>query len=185
MDQDTLQELFVEQIRDIYDAEKQIVKALPKLAKAADSEELAGALRNHLEQTQNHVSRLEQIFEIAGVPAKGKSCKGMKGLLEEGNEAVQEQDEGELRDLAIIAGCQRVEHYEISAYGTARTLAEQLQMEDAVNLLQQTEGEEKAADEKLTQVATSLYEEAGEPEEATTRDGRARTAKGATRKAGH
>ena len=164
MNQEVLKELFIEQIRDIYDAEKQLVKALPKLAKASESEELSEALNNHLEETQQQVQRLEQVFQIAGTNAKGKPCKGMKGLLEEGNEAVQEEDEGALRDLAIIAGCQRVEHYEISAYGTVRTLAEQLDMEDAVELLQQTEDEEKQADEKLTQVAQSIYESAGQEE---------------------
>jgi ferritin-like metal-binding protein YciE len=162
MNQETLQELFVEQLRDILDAEKQLVKALPKLAKAAESEDLSEALRNHLEETQNHVTRLEEVFGIVGVAAKSKPCKGMRGLIEEGNEAVQEEDEGPLRDLAIIAGAQRVEHYEISAYGTARTIAEYLELSDAVELLQQTEDEEKQADEKLTEVATSLYESGGE-----------------------
>jgi ferritin-like metal-binding protein YciE len=158
MNQEALNELFIEQVRDLYDAEKQITKALPKLAKASVSEQLAGALRSHLEETQNHVSRLEQVFEIVGVPAKGKTCKGMKGLLEEGSEAIREEDKGSIRDLAIIAGCQKVEHYEMSAYGTIRTLAEQLGNEEAVDLLQQTEDEEKAADQKLTEIATALYE---------------------------
>lgn len=165
MEQEILQELFIEHIRDLYDAEKQIVKALPKLAKAAESEDLAEGLRKHLEQTQNHVTRLEEVFKMAGVAAKGKPCKGMKGLLEEGNEAVQEHDEGPLRDLAIIAGAQKVEHYEMSAYGTACAIADQLGMNDAIKLLRQTEGEEKAADETLTQAATSIYETAGDDEE--------------------
>ena len=157
MNQETLKELFIEQIRDLYDAEKQITKALPKLAKASESEELADALREHLEQTESHVSRLEQVFEIAGAKAKGKPCKGMKGLLEEGSEAVKEEDKGPMRDLAIIAGCQKVEHYEISAYGTTRTLAERLGLKKAVDLLQQTENEESEADEKLTGIATEMY----------------------------
>jgi ferritin-like metal-binding protein YciE len=157
VNQETLKELFVEQIRDLYDAEKQITKALPKLAKAAENEELAEALREHLEQTEGHVSRLEQVFEIAGEKAKGKPCKGMKGLLEEGSEAVKEEDKGPMRDLAIIAGCQKVEHYEISAYGTIRTLAEHLGMKKAIDLLQQTENEETEADEKLTGIATDMY----------------------------
>jgi ferritin-like metal-binding protein YciE len=171
VNQETLKELFVEQIRDLYDAEKQITKALPKLAKASASEELADALREHLEQTEGHVSRLEQIFEIAGAKAKGKPCKGMKGLIEEGSEAVKEEDKGPMRDLAIIAGCQKVEHYEISAYGTVRTLADHLGMKKAVDLLQQTENEESEADEKLTGIATEMYtsefgeEEQGEEEE--------------------
>src|SRR5438045_598667 len=164
MNQEILKELFVEQLRDILDAEKQLVKALPKLAKAAESEDLTEALRSHLEETQNHVTRLEEVFGMVGVAARAKPCKGMRGLIEEGNEAVQEEDEGILRDLAIIAGAQRVEHYEISAYGTVRTLAEHLELNDAVELLQQTEDEEKEADSKLTQVATELYESSGEEE---------------------
>ncbi len=194
MNQETIKELFLEQLRDVYDAEKQLVKALPKLAKAAESEDLSEALTSHLEETRNHVQRLEEVFQMLKTNAKGKPCKGMKGLLEEGNEAIQDADEGELRDLAIIAGCQRVEHYEISAYGTIRTLAEQLDMDDAVSLLEQTEGEEKQADEKLTDVAVSLYESsAGDEEEqeeedevATTTSSRrsAGSAKPATRKAG-
>lgn len=165
MNQETLGELFSEQLRDIYHAEKQLVKALPKLAKAAESKELAEALRNHLEETQNHVARLEQVFESMGVAAKGKPCKGMMGLIEEGNEAIQEEQKGTLRDLAIIAGCQKVEHYEMSGYGTIRTLAEQLGNDTAVELLQETEDEEKAADQKLTEVATALYESAGDETE--------------------
>ena len=166
MTQETLQDLLVEQLRDLYDAEKQLVKALPKMAKAAENQELAEALRNHLAETENHVTRLEEVFGIVGAPAKGKTCKGMKGLLEEGNEAIQEEDKGEMRDLAMIAGAQKVEHYEISAYGTLRTLAEQLDLSDAVELLQQTENEEKEADSKLTEVAISIYESAGSAEDA-------------------
>jgi ferritin-like metal-binding protein YciE len=199
MDTETLKELFTEQLRDVYDAEKQIVKALPKLAKAAEAEELSEALNSHLEQTRNQVSRLEEIFQLVATNAKGKPCKGMKGLLEEGNETIQEEDEGPLRDLAIIAGCQKVEHYEISAYGTLRTIAEQLELEDVIELLQQTEAEEKEADEKLTEVAVSIYGSAGDEEEevegeeeetpaAMPARGAASTrgasSKGATRKAG-
>lgn len=191
MNRETMQELFIEQIRDIYDAERQLVKALPKLAKAADAEDLATALDDHLEQTKNHVSRLEEVFQIVKTAAKGKPCKGMKGLIEEGNEAVQEEDEGPLRDLAIIAGCQKVEHYEMSGYGTVRTIAEQLGLKDAAQLLRQTENEEKQADEKLTEVAMSLYE-ASEDESEEEEDGetvaaapaRRASAKPAVRKAG-
>jgi len=164
MANETLTQMFIEQLKDIFDAEKQLVKALPKLSKAADSEELADALRNHLAETQTQVSRLEEIFRLVGAPAKGKPCKGMKGLLEEGTEAIQKEDKGSERDLSLIAGCQKVEHYEISAYGTARTLAEQLGLDDAVELLQQTEDEEKQADEKLTEVASSLYQEMDQDE---------------------
>ena len=157
MNQATIQKLFVDQLRDIYDAEKQLVKALPDLAAAADSPELANAIRTHLKETRNQVSRLEEVFSLAGVAAKGKTCKGMKGLIEEGSEAAEEE-KGPVRDLAIIAGAQRVEHYEISAYGTARTLAEELDMNDAVRLLQQTEDEEKNADETLTTIAMRLID---------------------------
>jgi ferritin-like metal-binding protein YciE len=188
MKQDALQELFVEQIRDIYDAEKQLVKALPKLAKAAESEELAEAIQNHLSETQNHVSRLEEVFRVVGVAARGKTCKGMKGLLEEGSEAIQEE-EGMLRDLAMIAGAQKVEHYEMSAYGTARTLAEQLGLDEAVKLLQQTENEEKHADAKLTEIAMSLYELEEEDEEDTNREtasaGSSRSSGGSAAKSGN
>ena len=156
MNQQTLQELFVDQIKDLYDAEQQLVKALPKLAEASSSPELGEALSSHLEETKTHVSRLEQVFSLIGQKAAGKKCKGMQGLIAEGDDAVN-NSEDELRDLAIIAGGQRVEHYEISAYGTARTLAEKLGLGEAVDLLEQTEGEESAADEKLTDVAEGIY----------------------------
>ena len=165
MNQETLQELFVEQLRDIYDAEKQLVKALPKMAKAAEAEELAGGLLAHLEETKGQVTRLEEVFGIVGVAAKGKPCKAMKGLIEEGDEVIEEEEKGQLRDLAIIAAAQRVEHYEISAYGTVRTLAEHLGLKKAVSLLQQTEDEEKEADSNLTQAAMALYESADDAEE--------------------
>jgi len=156
MNQVILRELFVEQIQDIYDAEKQLVKALPKLAKAAQSEDLAEALRAHLGETETHVTRLEEIFEMLDMTAKGKPCKAMKGLVEEGGEAAKEE-KGARRDLAMIAGGQRVEHYEISAYGTARTMAEQLGLGEAAGLLRLTEDEEKKADATLTKVAETLY----------------------------
>ena len=157
MTQETLQELFVDQIRDLYDAEKQIVKALPKMAKAANAEELSDALQKHLQETQQQVSRLEEIFRMQGVPAKGKPCKGMKGLLEEGSEALEEEDEN-LMDLSIIAAAQKVEHYEISAYGTAKAIAEKLGDKGAMQLLEETEEEESAADSTLTEIAMSLYD---------------------------
>jgi ferritin-like metal-binding protein YciE len=158
MNQEVLQECLIGQLRDIYDAEKQLTKALPKLAKAANSEDLTEALKDHLEETQNQVQRLEEVFQLLDMPAKGKACKGMKGLIEEGNEHVQEEEEGPLRDLMIIAAAQRVEHYEVSAYGTARTLAEQLGNTKAAKLLQETEDEEVAADSKLSDIAMMIYE---------------------------
>jgi ferritin-like metal-binding protein YciE len=166
MNQKILNELFVEQIRDLYDAEKQLVKALPKMIKAVVSEALAEGLRSHLVETQGHVTRLEEVFGMLGLPAKGKTCKAMKGLVEEGGEAIEQNEAGALRDLAIIAAGQRVEHYEMSGYGTARTLAERLGMKDAFELLQQTEDEERAADMKLTDAATLIYDSADEEEDA-------------------
>jgi len=181
MNQETLHELFVEQLRDLYDAEKQLVKALPKMAKAADNDELAEAIRSHLAETENQVTRLEEVFGIVGVTAKGKPCKGMKGLLEEGNEAIQEEDKGEMRDLAMITGAQKIEHYEISAYGTLRTLAEQLDLGDAAELLQQTEDEEKEADSKLTEIAVMIYGSASDEEEEEEEEEPAQTAASKTR----
>lgn len=155
----TLQELFVEEIRDLYDAEKQLVKALPKFAKAATDRELKAALTNHLDVTRNQVTRLEQVFEIAGETAKGKPCKGMKGLIEEGQEMTQEEAADEVMDLAIIGAAQRVEHYEIAGYGTARTFAEKLGLSDAAEILDQIADEEGEADKKLTAISERLLEE--------------------------
>jgi len=169
MNKETLQELLTEQIRDLYNAEQQLVRALPKIAKAAESAELADAVTSHLEETKKHVERLTQVFGILGIPAKGKKCKAMEGLLAEGDEVISEEDAGELRDVALIAACQRVEHYEISAYGSAKAIASRLDLEDAVELLQQTENEESQADHTLTEVAGSIYdatdEDDSEPEE--------------------
>ena len=161
----TLEDLLVEQIRDLYDAEKQLVRALPKMAGAANSDELQRALQSHLEETNNQVSRLERMFDELDVPAKGKTCKGMRGLVEEGGEALDENSEIPLTDLAIIAAAQRVEHYEISAYGTARAIAQQLGQQTIVSLLEETEDEEKAADSKLTEIALGLLGEATSAEE--------------------
>jgi ferritin-like metal-binding protein YciE len=152
----TLEEVLIDHLRDLYDAEKNLVRALPKMAKAADSEELADAIRSHLEETKHHVERLEQVFELLGQKARAKSCKAIRGLIEEGGEAAS--DEGALSDLAIIAAAQKVEHYEISAYGTAKAWAEKLGQDEAVNLLDQTLQEEKAADSKLTEVSASVLE---------------------------
>jgi ferritin-like metal-binding protein YciE len=157
MNQTTIHECLVDNVRDIYDAEKQLTRAIPKLAKAASSVDLAQALESHLHETQDHVSRLEEVFSALGVPAKGKSCRGMKGLIDEGAEVLAQHEEGELRDLSIIAAAQRVEHYEISAYGTARALAMQIELDRVANLLKQTLDEESAADSRLTECAMSLY----------------------------
>jgi len=167
MEQEILSELLVECLRDIYDAEKQIVKALPKMIKAAADSDLKKGLANHLEETKEQVSRIEQAFQALQENAKSKPCKGMRGLLEEGSEAIGEEEPGVMLDLSIIAAAQKVEHYEIAAYGTARTIAEKLGNQKVANLLRQTEDEEKAADSKLSDVAFQLYdsEEAVEDDE--------------------
>jgi ferritin-like metal-binding protein YciE len=156
----TLEDLLVEQVRDLYDAEKQLVRALPKMAQAATSDDLQRALQSHLEETKNQVSRLERVFEKLDKPAKAKACKGMRGLVEEGGEALDGDSQEPLTDLAIIAAAQRVEHYEISAYGTARAIAQQLGQETIVSLLDETEEEEKAADSRLTEIAIDLLGQA-------------------------
>ena len=186
MQMNSLQDLLVDDLKDLYNAESQLVKALPKMAKAAQNEQLAETLREHASVTEGQVTRLEEVFGIVGAPAKGKSCKGMKGLLEEGTEHMQQEDKGEMRDLAIIASAQKVEHYEMSAYGTIRTLAEQLDFGDAVELLQQTEEEEKEADSKLTECAMAIYEsveeEDGEEEDEEEEDTEQQPARAATTK---
>ena len=167
MQQETLNELLVDCLRDIYDAEKQIVKALPKMIKAAENADLKEGLTNHLEETKEQVSRLEEAFQALGQSAKSKPCKGMRGLLEEGSEILSEEEPGVMLDLAIIAAAQKVEHYEISAYGTASTIAEKLGNQKVSKLLRKTEEEEKSADSTLTEVAFELYdsEEATDEEE--------------------
>lgn len=184
---ETLNDLFVENLKDIYDAEKRLVRALPKMAKAASSEELRSAIEEHLEVTKGQVERLEQVFETAGVAAKSKPCAGIKGLIEEGEEVIGQDATDELMDAAIIGAAQRVEHYEIAAYGTARALAEKLGNDEAVSLLEETLNEEKEADAKLTEVAEQLMEGmekgagAGEEESASPAAGGTKMAR--TRKA--
>ena len=158
---ENLRALFVDELRDIYDAEKQLVKALPKIVKAAESHALKGAFEDHLEITRAHVGRLEEVFKLLNTAARGKKCEGMEGLIEEGNTVIQEM-EGSVRDAALIASAQKVEHYEIASYGTLATFAEVLEMEDAKDLLGQTLDEEKEADEKLTQIALRINSEADE-----------------------
>jgi ferritin-like metal-binding protein YciE len=152
---DSLETLFIEELRDLYSAESQLVKALPKMTKRANSEALKQAFEEHLELTKEHVERLDEIFENLGKPAKGKTCKGMKGLIEEGSEVLEEHGEASVIDAALIAAAQKVEHYEIATYGTVRTWAEMLDQDDAVDLLQQTLDEESETDEKLTEIAES------------------------------
>jgi ferritin-like metal-binding protein YciE len=149
----TMQDLFIEQLKDLYSAEKQLVQALPKMAKAATTPELAQAITDHLSQTENHVSRLEECFEHLNASARGKRCKGMEGLIEEGKETIDEDGEGVVKDAGLIAAAQRVEHYEISGYGTARTMASLLGLDDVADLLTETLGEEEEADKLLSQIA--------------------------------
>ena len=149
----------------MYDMEKQLTKALPKMAKSVSSDELRTALEEHLEVTNEQVARLEQVFELLGESAKSKTCAGMKGLIEEGKEAMDEAAEEPFGDAAIIAAAQRVEHYEIAAYGCARTLAEKLENSQVAELLQETLDEEKEADQKLTEICESLLEGHGEEEQ--------------------
>lgn len=148
----TLEELFVQELRDMYDGEKQIVKALPKMAKAAENEELSAAFEEHLEQTKNQVERLEQIFSQLEMRPRGKHCAGLAGIIEEGSETMSEAEEPAL-GAALIASAQRVEHYEIAAYGTLVTYARQLGHEEAAELLEETLNEEKETDRKLTELA--------------------------------
>ena len=149
----TLDVLLVQEIKDLYNAETQLMKALPKMAKAASSEELKEAFTSHLEETKGHVTRLEEVASILGVTPKGKVCKAMKGLVEEGGETIEEEGDPTIKDLALITAAQKVEHYEISGYGSARALAEALGLDDVVALLQATLDEEGAADKSLTALA--------------------------------
>jgi ferritin-like metal-binding protein YciE len=150
-----LNDLFVNQIEDLYDAENRLTKALPKMAEAANSNQLKQAFQQHLTETQGHVSRLESIFRELNVEPKRETCAAMKGLIVEGEEMIGAKGDPEVKDAALIAAGQRVEHYEMSGYGTARTFAQRLGMTQAANLLQQTLNEETAADKKLTTIAES------------------------------
>jgi ferritin-like metal-binding protein YciE len=175
---ESLEDLMQDELKDIYDAEKQLTKALPKLAKKAANEDLREALQQHLQETEGHIERLEQIFEQLEMPARGKRCEGMKHLIDEGNEMVADAEEDATRDAVMIAAAQKVEHYEIASYGTLRTWANVLGKDDIASLLEETLEEEKAADEKLTAIAeSSINEQAaneGEEEEEESGAGRSR-----------
>lgn len=160
MSVETMQELFVDELKDLYSAEKQITRALPKLAKATTSEDLKQAFLSHLEETNGHVTRLEQAFEILGKSPKGKTCVGMKGVLEEGSEVLEDTDKGAVRDAALIAAAQRVEHYEMAGYGSAHAFAKLLGQREIATLLEATLAEEKAADKKLSQISKQVNTEA-------------------------
>lgn len=185
MEINSLRELYVDQLRDLYDAENQLIKALPKMAKEATSDELRQGIEEHLEQTRGHAERLEQIFEQLGEKPKGKKCKGMQGVIEEGSEVLKEDMEEDTKDAAIIAAAQRVEHYEIAGYGTARTYANLLNENEAAELLEETLDEEKETDQKLTELAEEINLEAAEggEEEAgeETRPSRARSSSSGSR----
>jgi len=150
-----LGKLFEDELRDIYWAEKALVKALPKMAKNATSEELVQAIEKHLEETETHVTRCEEIFSILGKEPRGKKCEAMEGLIKESQTIMEEAEEGVMRDAAIISAAQKVEHYEIASYGTLRTFAQTLGFDDAVEILESTLEEEKQTDVSLTELATS------------------------------
>jgi ferritin-like metal-binding protein YciE len=160
MPEQGLKELYIDELKDLYSAENQLVKALPKMAKAASSDELRQGFEQHLEQTKGHVQRLEKIFQALGESPKGKTCKGMQGLIEEGSEATEENYEDTVMDAALIGAAQRVEHYEIAGYGTVRSMAETLGEDNHVSLLEETLEEEKETDEKLTELAEQIYTQA-------------------------
>lgn len=151
---DTLKSVLEEQVKDLYNAENQLVKALPKMAKKASSENLRTAFESHLEETRGHIERLAAVAQILDTKPGGKTCKAMQGLVEEGKEVLEEDGQGSVIDAALIAAARRVEHYEIAAYGSARAMAEQLGEPKIIKLLQETLDEEKAADEKLSGIST-------------------------------
>lgn len=157
-----LKELYLDELKDLYSAETQMLKALPKLAKAASSKELRQGFEEHLEQTKGHVQRLEQIFQALGESPKGKKCKGMEGLVDEGAEVIDDDFEGSVKDAALIGAAQRVEHYEIAAYGTVCAFAKELGETEQASLLTETLEEEKKTDEKLTQLAQQMNPQANE-----------------------
>ncbi len=184
MENNTLRDLYIDQLKDLYDAENRLTKALPKMAKNADSEELRDAIEEHLEQTRSHVDRLKQIFTSLGEKPSGKKCVGMVGILDEGEEILDEDYEESVMDAAIISAAQRVEHYEIAAYGCVQAWAEILGETEAGSLLEKTLDEEKLTDQKLTELAEDINAqaheasaEAGEEEEEEEPRPKARSAK--------
>ena len=170
MPNEGLKELYIDELKDLYSAETQLVKALPKMAKAASSEELRAGFEEHLEQTKGHVQRLEKIFGMLDQDPKGKKCRGMQGLIEEGSELIGGDFEDALLDAALIGAAQRVEHYEIAAYGTVRAFAEELAESQHSSLLEETLKEETETDEKLTQLAKQINAKANEESEGEARE---------------
>src|SRR3954468_14074471 len=161
---DSLEDLLKDEIKDIYDAEKQLTKALPKLIKKATAEDLKTALSNHLQETEEHIARLEQVFDLMEMPARGKKCEGMQHLIAEGSEMIDECDEDATRDAVIIAAAQKCEHYEIASYGTIRVWANLLDHTDVGSIFEDTLEEEKTADVKLTEIAERFVNEAAAEE---------------------
>jgi ferritin-like metal-binding protein YciE len=155
MEIQTLSELYVTELKDLYSAEKQIIRALPKMVKAASNDQLKAGFQQHLEETKEQAARLEKLLKSHEETTRGPKCKGMEGVLKEGEEMIEEAEEGEVRDAGLIAAAQRVEHYEIAGYGCARTYAELLNDTDGAKLLKQTLDEEAATDKKLTKLAKS------------------------------
>ena len=156
MSMDSLKDLYIDELKDLYNAENQLVKALPKMAKKASAPELKEAFEDHLKQTKTHVERLERIFDDLDEKPTGKTCKAMKGLVEEGQEVIDEDGEESVLDAALIGAAQRVEHYEMAGYGVVRTFASLLGEDDAAELLQKTLDEEGEADQKLTSLAEEI-----------------------------
>ena len=162
----SLQDVFTHELQDLYDAEKQLIQALPKMAQAASNQELRNAFEHHLDETRDHVQRLEEIFGQLGISGSGETCEAMRGLIKEGEKTIAIQGDPTAKDAALIAAAQRVEHYEIAAYGTARTLADELDHDDAQDLLDQTLDEEASADKLLTKIATGGMLKTGVNEQA-------------------
>jgi ferritin-like metal-binding protein YciE len=160
MSMESMDDLLLDELKDLYSAEKQITKALPKLAKAAASEELKEAFQSHLEETRGHVERLDRIFEMLGKSPRGKMCRGMQGVIEEGSEILEESGKGALRDAALISAAQRVEHYEMAGYGSVREYAKILGQKEIASLLEETLEEEKAADKKLNGISRKINPQA-------------------------
>jgi ferritin-like metal-binding protein YciE len=181
---DSLDTLLEEELKDTYDAEKQLTKALPKLAKKATAEELKRAFEQHLRQTEQHIERLEQVFEALELPVKGRKCDGMRNLIKEGDDMISEAEDAATRDAVMIAAAQKVEHYEIAAYGTMRTWANVLGHDEVARLLEETLNEEKETDQNLTQIAESFVNQAsaeeGDEEEEETRGRQMRPGRGSS-----
>ena len=172
MQLNSLDELFIHELKDLYSAEKQLLKAIPKMAKAANSKPLQNGFTKHLKQTEGHVSRLETVFEELGVSPRGKKCKAMEGLIEEGQEVIDEDADPNVKDAALIAAAQKVEHYEMAGYGCVRTYANLLNHKKMATLLQQTLDEEGETDKTLTKLAEQINVSAEEPHGKAAKNGR-------------